>query len=79
MNVKRLALAVAISAVSTAPAYAQRYTATQNGDVVELVDTSAQMNVSVVWSMSNAWRVQVKGRTSSAHRQRLPISRPGPA
>ena len=62
MNVKRLALAVAISAVSTAPAYAQRYTATQNGDVVELVDTSAQMNVSVVWSMSNAWRVQVKGK-----------------
>jgi aldose 1-epimerase len=62
MNVKRLALVVAISAVSTAPAYAQRYTATQNGDVVELVDTSAQMNVSVVWSMSNAWRVQVKGK-----------------
>ena len=62
MNVKRLALVVAISAVSTAPAYAQRYAATQNGDVVELVDTSAQMNVSVVWSMSNAWRVQVKGK-----------------
>ncbi|HEU4935639.1 MAG TPA: hypothetical protein VFT39_04230 [Vicinamibacterales bacterium] len=62
MNVKRLALVVAISAVSTAPAYAQRYTATQNGDVVELVDTGAQMNVSVVWNMSNAWRVQVKGK-----------------
>ncbi len=62
MNVMRLALAVTISAVWAAPAAAQRYTATQNGDVVELVDANAQMNVSVVWSMSNAWRVQVKGK-----------------
>jgi len=62
MNVMRLVLAVIISAAWATPAAAQRYTATQNGDVVELVDTNAQMNVSVVWSMSNAWRVQVKGK-----------------
>ena len=62
MNAMRLVLAVTMSAVFAAPAAAQRYTATQNGDVVELVDTSAQMNVSVVWSMSNAWRIQVKGK-----------------
>ena len=45
-----------------APAAAQRYTAKQDGDVIELADTTAQMNVSVVWSMSNAWRIQVKGK-----------------
>src|SRR5215831_2249651 len=44
------------------PARAQRYTAKQDGDVVELADANAQMNVSVVWSMSNAWRIQVKGK-----------------
>jgi aldose 1-epimerase len=62
MNVMRLAVAVIISATWAAPAAAQRYTATQTGDVVELVDTTVQMNVSVIWSMSNAWRVQVKGK-----------------
>jgi aldose 1-epimerase len=62
MNVMRLVLAVTISVACAAPALAQRYSATENGDVVELVDTSAQMKVSVVWSMSNAWRVQVKGK-----------------
>jgi aldose 1-epimerase len=62
MNVMRLALAVTIVVAWAAPAAAQRYSATQNGDVVDLVDTNAQMNVSVVWSMSNAWRVQVKGK-----------------
>src|SRR4029079_787675 len=70
MNVMRLALAVTIAAMWAAPAAAQRYTAKQNGDVVDLVDANAQMNVSVVWSMSNAWRIQVKGkdlvRTSTA-------------
>ena len=58
----RLALAVTIVAAWAAPAAAQRYTAKQNGDVVELADADAQMNVSVVWSMSNAWRIQVKGK-----------------
>src|SRR3954465_11875979 len=62
MNVMRLAVAVTILAAWAAPAAAQRYTATQTGEVVELVDTNAQMNVSVIWSMSNAWRVQVKGK-----------------
>jgi len=45
-----------------APAAAQRYTAKQHGDVIDLVDATSQMNVSVVWSMSNAWRIQVKGK-----------------
>jgi len=58
----RLALVVTIVAAWAAPAAAQRYTAKQDGDVVELADTTAQMNVSIVWSMSNAWRIQVKGK-----------------
>jgi aldose 1-epimerase len=58
----RLALAVIIVALCASPAAAQRYTAKQDGDVVELADAAAQMNVSVVWTMSNAWRVQVKGK-----------------
>lgn len=62
MNVMRLAVAAAMCAAWAAPAAAQRYTATQSGDVVELVDTAAQMNVSVIPAMSNAWRVQVKGK-----------------
>ena len=62
MNLMRVALAVTIVAAWAAPAAAQRYTAKQNGDVVELADANAQMNVSVVWSMSNAWRIQVKGK-----------------
>jgi aldose 1-epimerase len=62
MKQMRLALAVAAVMTWAAPAAAQRYTATKNGDVVELADKTAQMNVSVVWSMSNAWRIQVKGK-----------------
>jgi aldose 1-epimerase len=58
----RLALAVTIVAAWAAPAAAERYTAKQDGDVVELVDSAAQMNVSVVWNMCNAWRIQVKGK-----------------
>jgi len=57
----RFAFAIVMIAAVAAPAAAQRYTATQAGDVVELSDATAQMNVSVVWTMSNAWRVQVKG------------------
>src|SRR5688572_6229641 len=60
MKTMRLVLAMTIVAAWAAPAAAQRYTATQNGELVELADTNAQMNVSVVWSMSNAWRIQVK-------------------
>ncbi len=62
MRLQRLALAIALTLACAAPAAAQRYTATRNGDVIELADTTAQMNVSVVWSMSNAWRVRVKGQ-----------------
>ena len=62
MNKVRLALAAIVVALWAAPAAAQRYTAKQDGDVVELADTTSGMNVSVVWAMSNAWRVQVKGK-----------------
>jgi aldose 1-epimerase len=62
MNLLRLTLAVVFAVASAAPAAAQRYTAKQNGDVIDLADTTDQMNVSVVWSMSNAWRIQVKGK-----------------
>ena len=62
MTLMRFALAVAIAAASAAPARAQRYTAKQNGELVDLADATAQMNVSVVWNMSNAWRIQVKGK-----------------
>jgi aldose 1-epimerase len=62
MKVMRLALALALIAAGAAPAAAQRYTAKQNGDLVELADATSGMNVSVVWSMSNAWRIQVKGK-----------------
>ena len=62
MKLMRLALAVTIALACAAPAAAQRYTAQQDGDVIELADATSQMNVSVVWSMSNAWRIQVKGK-----------------
>ena len=62
MKLLRLALALTFALAGAAPAAAQRYTATQNGDVIELADATGQMNVSVVWSMSNAWRIQVKGK-----------------
>src|SRR5262245_55238002 len=62
MTLMRCALALTIVTVSAAPAAAQPYTAQQNGELVELADATAQMNVSVVWSMGNAWRIQVKGK-----------------
>src|SRR5262245_55955211 len=62
MKLRDRALATTIVATCAAPAAAQRYTAKQDGDLVELADTTAQMHVSVVWSMSNAWRIQVKGK-----------------
>src|SRR5215510_13916820 len=62
MKLMRCVLALTVTALWAAPASAQRYTAKQNGDVVDLVDTVAQMNVSVVWNMCNAWRIQVKGK-----------------
>ena len=62
MKLMRLALAVMMLGVCARPAAAQRYTAKQEGDLIELADTTAQMNVSVVWNMCNAWRIQVKGK-----------------
>ncbi len=62
MNLTRLALTVAILGTWAVPAAAQRYSAKQTGEVVDLVDAEAQMSVSVVWNMSNAWRIRVKGR-----------------
>ena len=62
MKLLRFLLAVTVASMLATPAAAQRYTARQDGDVIELADTTAQMNVSVVWSMSNAWRIQVKGK-----------------
>ena len=62
MKPMRLALALMVLVAYAAPAAAQRYTAKQDGDLIELADTAAQMNVSVVWNMCNAWRIQVKGK-----------------
>jgi aldose 1-epimerase len=61
MRLQRLTLAAVLVLMMAAPAAAQQYTATQNGDVIELRDTTAQMTVSVVAKMSNAYRIQVKG------------------
>jgi aldose 1-epimerase len=62
MTGQTLALALALGLAAAAPAAAQQYTAKQNGDVVDLWDTKAQMNVSVVISLSDAWKIQVKGQ-----------------
>ena len=62
MKLLRVVLAVAFAWACASPAAAQRYTAKQNGDVIDLADATEQMNVSVIWSMSNAWRIQVKGK-----------------
>ena len=57
----RFVLSAALVCLFAAPAAAQRYTAKQDGEVIELVDTTAQMNVSVVPSIGGAWRIRVKG------------------
>ena len=62
MNLMRVALALTIVTAWAAPAAAERYSARQNGDVVDLVDADAEMNVSVVSNRCNAWRIQVKGK-----------------
>jgi aldose 1-epimerase len=61
-EVRTLVLAAALICFISAPAVAQRYTAKQDGNVIELWDTQVRMNVSVVSNMSKAWRVQVKGK-----------------
>ncbi len=55
------ALTTALALVTAAPAAAQQYSAKQVGDVVELRDTKADMVASVIPTMSNAYRIQVKG------------------
>jgi aldose 1-epimerase len=79
MNLLRVALTAILALACAAPAAAQRYTAKQNGDVIELADSTARMNVSVVSSMSDAWRIQVKGhnlvRTSATLEEFM--ARPG--
>ena len=79
MTILRLLLAAIVTLACAAPAAAQRYTAKQNGEVIELADATAQMNVSVVSSMSDAWRIQVKGhnlvRTSATLEEFM--ARPG--
>ena len=62
MTLLRLALAATFALVSAAPAAAQRYTAKQNGELIELADTTAGMNVTIVPAMGNAWKIQVKGQ-----------------
>jgi aldose 1-epimerase len=61
MTLPQLALAAAFVLVCAAPAAAQRYTAKQNGEVIELADATTGMNVTVVPRMGNAWKIQVKG------------------
>ena len=56
------ALAAALVWSAALPAAAQRYTATRNGDVIALADTTSGMNVAVVASMGKAWQIQVKGQ-----------------
>jgi aldose 1-epimerase len=58
----RLMLGVTFALASVVPAAAQRYSAKHVGGVIELADAAAEMNVSVVVNMSNAWRIQVKGK-----------------
>jgi aldose 1-epimerase len=54
--------AVALVCIVAALATAQRHTAKQDGDVVALADTTTKMNVEVVTSMGNAWKIQVNGQ-----------------
>ena len=58
----QIAVAAAMVAACAVPAAAQRYTARQTGELIELVDTTSQMNVVVVPAMGNAWKIQVKGK-----------------
>ncbi|HEY4087824.1 MAG TPA: aldose 1-epimerase [Bryobacteraceae bacterium] len=56
-----LALATALIGIA-APASAQRYTAKQEGGVVNLADNTAKMTVGVVTNMGKAWQIQVNGQ-----------------
>ncbi len=62
MRLLRLTLLTAFALMCAVPAAAQRYTAKQNGELIDLADATAQLHVSVVPTMGNAWRIQVKGQ-----------------
>ncbi len=62
MKLLRFALAATFALACAAPAAAQRYTAKQTGDLIELTDATAQMYVAVVPSIGNTWKIQVKGK-----------------
>ena len=62
MKLVRLALAATFILACAAPAAAQRYTAKQNGEVIDLTDTTAQMHVAVVPTLCDAYQIQVKGQ-----------------
>jgi aldose 1-epimerase len=62
-TLQSLVLSAALVCLCAAPAAAQRYTATQNGALIELWDHTAQMNVAVVPSISDAYRIEVKGQS----------------
>ena len=59
---QRSVLSLAILCLFAASAAAQRYTAKQAGELIELADATAQMNVVIVPAMGNAWKIQVKGK-----------------
>jgi aldose 1-epimerase len=62
MKLQRLLLVVAFILACAVPSAAQRYTAKQNGELIELADATAGMNVTIVPAMGNAWKIQVKGQ-----------------
>ena len=67
MTLLRLALAATFALASAAPAAAQRYTAKQNGELIELADTTAGMNVTVVPSHEQRVEDSGQGPEPGAH------------
>src|SRR5262245_61215414 len=62
MKLQPLVLTMAFALTTAVPAAAQRYSAKQSGELIELADATAGMNVTIVPTMSNAWKIQVKGK-----------------
>jgi len=62
MSISRLLGLLALAALAAAPAYAQRYSAVQQGDIVTLTDRGSDTVVSVVPSVGNiAFEMKVTG------------------
>ncbi len=57
-----LVIAAGLAGMAAAPAAAQRYTAKQEGNLVNLADTKAKMTVGVVINQGKAWQIQVNGQ-----------------